>query len=370
MKKLILVTALVLTISACTEDKKTVTEGVNLGGMTSNGEQVIVKQKLTYPKFISAEMRTVLKAWIPYWELPGFTGMPAADDHDAWRASAASKAVQQKAASDKVAKKFQVTVEEKHLGGVRVLEVTPKNWVHKDKVLVHFHGGGMYSQSPDTMMTAYVPLADEMNTKIVSVDYRLLPSWDYGILEQIGDGVTVFKHLVEKQGYKASNIGMFGCSAGGIMTMGVTNRLSHEGYPLPGAIVPQSGMYDWTLDSDTYKTLDGQDPVASTVQYFAPIIAMARLTEDDLIDPSYSPVFDTFTGRKFPPALFQAGGREVLLSDSFRMYDKLKQAGHEAELDIHDAMPHCAHNVYYAPEAKVIRQRTADWFKEHMDFSQ
>ncbi len=71
-----------------------------------------------------------------------------------------------------------------------------------------------------------------------------------------------------------------------------------------------------------------------SMQYFARSFAGVR-REDD---PEISPLFGNFKG--LPPFLIQVGTEEILLDDSRRLADRLKDEGVPVTLEIYDDMFH------------------------------
>ncbi|MGI9518250.1 MAG: alpha/beta hydrolase [Pirellulaceae bacterium] len=62
-------------------------------------------------------------------------------------------------------------------------------------------------------------------------------------------------------------------------------------------------------------------------------------------------------------------GLQALLSDAVRMYSVLRNAGVDVAIDPYDAMIHCFHTMYQAPEAKLATSRAAEWFTKHMNLN-
>ena len=77
----------------------------------------------------------------------------------------------------------------------------------------------------------------------------------------------------------------------------------------------------------------------------------------DLEDPMLSPVYGDVTG--FPPTLLTSGTRALFLSNTVRMYQKLRRAGAESDLLVFEGMSHA---MYYL--MVPIAQETAFYFKE------
>ena len=323
--------------------------------------------EINVPKNLSPEMQKVLTSWKPYWEMPDFEGLPDPDDFEAWKKADKAKRAVAIQVGKAVIDEYGADVKERHLRGVRVLDIKPKNWKNKDKVLIHTHGGGFYAHAPDTLPMASVPLGDKLGIRIISVDYKLMPEKNWSILKQRDQVIDVYKALTEDEGFAPEDVGAFGCSAGGHLTLSFINALSHEGSSVPGAAVAMAPMTDFTFDSDTYTTLAENDPVISMDLWTNYTMKMLGITEAQAKDPEFSMVYDDFNNRPFPPTMFQVGTKEVLLGDSVRMYSKLRQAGVDVEIDPHDAMIHCFHSFYKTPEADLAISRAADWFTEHLD---
>ena len=113
------------------------------------------------PKHLSPEMRKILLGWTPYWEVEGFK-LPAPDDFEGWRRQSKAQGDMATKIGRGVLAEFGVDVKERHIRGVRVLDVKPKGWEeHKDKVIIHTHGGGFYANTPESSASSYVPLGGE-----------------------------------------------------------------------------------------------------------------------------------------------------------------------------------------------------------------
>jgi monoterpene epsilon-lactone hydrolase len=324
------------------------------------------------PDFVSPEMKEVMVNWTPYWLADGFTGMPDPSDKAAWQFEVLHGEVIGPAAKagEALLDSLDLTTEEREVGGVRTVVVSPSEDRHPGKVLMHLHGGAFYANTPETTFDRTAPLANMMGINIVSVDYKLMPgrpgeNWD--LLDQRDQVIDVFDALTGEGGeYQPEDVGIYGCSAGsGLVAMSV-NALSHRGGPLPAAAVIQGAMTDFTFDSDSYTTLRYDDPrtqVDLLVEYTWPMLGM---TDEKAYDPRYSTVLDNFEGRDFPPTMIQVGTKEIQMSDGIRLYDVLRRAGHITQLDVHDAMQHCVHGHWGTPEAEVAVTRVKEWFEEHL----
>jgi monoterpene epsilon-lactone hydrolase len=71
----------------------------------------------------------------------------------------------------------------------------------------------------------------------------------------------------------------------------------------------------------------------------------------DLAHPYLSPLFGDFT-KGFPPTVITTGTRDLFLSNSVQMHNRLRRAGNHSELYIEEAMPHGG--FFSAPEDAAL----------------
>ena len=320
------------------------------------------------PKYVSFKIKHIVKNLTPPTEYKDKHGnvkeMPAPNDTKAWQNAAREKEENlPPELIEGIKKDFKITTKEVFIRGVKVLEITPKNFKNKESALIYAHPGGFYSLSPEILLGETAAMATKSKTRVYSIDYRLLPKPEINLTmkDQAMDVEKVYKGIVEDFGYKPENIGIWGCSAGSTLSMMAINKMSKESYPLPAAYAPNAGLYDMTLESDSMKIMVGIDPMVHPELYVIPIIKMTKVNTKD---PEISVVLDNFKGRNWPPTMLIAGLRETLLSDSIRMNTKLKLAGHDSQLYVQDAMPHCWASFQSTKEAKQFYQILDDFFRE------
>ena len=93
------------------------------------------------------------------------------------------------------------------------------------------------------------------------------------------------------------------------------------------------------------------------------LFAAARLYagETPLDHPLVSPVHGDVSG--FPPTLLTTGTRDILLSDTVRLYRRMRQAGVEARLEAYEAMSHAEYSVAFdSPESASVFTDIGRWF--------
>ena len=83
-----------------------------------------------------------------------------------------------------------------------------------DRVLIHLHGGAFSFGARTGGRLESIPVAHVAGMRVISVDYRQGPEHRFPAASE--DVATVYRHLL--QSYSPQQIGIFGCSAGGLLT--------------------------------------------------------------------------------------------------------------------------------------------------------
>ncbi len=115
----------------------------------------------------------------------------------------------------------------------------------RDRVLINVHGGGFNSDSGS--LTETIPIASLAKTKVVAVLYRLAP--EHPFPAAVDDAVAVYKEMLKS--YQPRNIGLYGTSAGAVLTGEIAVRLRQLKLPLPGALGIFSGFGDFSKQGDS-----------------------------------------------------------------------------------------------------------------------
>ena len=255
---------------------------------------------------------------------------------------------------------YPVQLAEQTMAGVPVRVITPLAMPadRKDRVLINVHGGGFNSDSGS--LTETVPIANLTKTKVIAVLYRLAP--EHPFPAAVDDTVAVYKELLKT--YQPKNIGLYGTSAGAILTPEVAVKLRQLGLPLPGAMGVFSGMGDFSQpgDSQAMFALDGLSG------HLDPPSAKKRSNEytgaANLKDPVLSPLYADLHG--FPPTLFITSGRDMLLSGTTILHRAFLRAGVDADLVVFEALPHAFWNDPVLPESKEADKIMAQFFDKKL----
>ena len=263
--------------------------------------------------------------------------------------------VWRKTDSAEARKLYPVSVEETSMAGVRTDVITPLSTPQSNRVLINLHGGGFNSDSGS--LIEGVPIANLAKIKVVSVYYRLAP--EHPFPAAIDDAIGVYKELLKT--YPPHNIGIYGTSAGAILTVEVAVRLKQLGLPLPAALGFFSGLADFSRVGDSRQmfTLDGLPGRMELVD-------SSHLPDDQYVgqtdrkDPVLSPIFADLHG--MPPTLLVTGTRDMLLSDTATFHRALLHAGDDAQLVVFEAMPHAFWYHFNFPETAEALQIMANFF--------
>ena len=130
---------------------------------------------------------------------------------------------------------FAVERRDTTIGGVHAFEYLPKEGVtarNRDRVLINLHGGGFSGCWPGCAELESIPLAALGKIRVVSLDYRQAPKYRFPAASE--DVAAAYRELLKT--YRAENIGIYGCSAGGMLTGMAVAWFQKHSLPAPGAI--------------------------------------------------------------------------------------------------------------------------------------
>jgi monoterpene epsilon-lactone hydrolase len=263
--------------------------------------------------------------------------------------------------SEAIVEHYAPTITEYMLGGIPVLDVRPRDWRDRGKVVVYTHGGAHVMHSAESTLGRAAIFANDTGHRVISVDYTVAPEAKFNqITEQI---VTVYQALL-KDNHRFEDILSYGDSSGGGLAASVILKMRDQRLGMPAAAVLVSPWVDVTRTGDTEFTLQHAEPDYLYDQHLKNA-AGAYADPKDQKHPYVSPVYGDFS-KGFPPTLIQGGTKEILLSGFIRLYQALDTAGQTVNLDIYEGMPHnFASRIPDAPEAKVARKKIQDFVRHH-----
>ena len=257
---------------------------------------------------------------------------------------------------------YPVDIEEVQIAGVRCHRVKPIDApeANKTKVLINLHGGGFVLGSGS--LVEAIPIANETQCEVIAVDYRLAPEHPYPAA--VDDIVAVYRTVLEY--HAASDVALFGTSAGGFLTAMAVMRFKKEGLPLPACcgVFTAGGDVAELGDTFNYLTLAGfYGHVGATMD--DPMCERAVFLGDaDRNDPLVAPIKGDLSD--FPPTLLVTGTRDAVLSSASMFHLALRRAGRDAELYVFEAMAHGFWFGVQMPESREAISIMARFFEKHL----
>jgi acetyl esterase len=209
-----------------------------------------------------------------------------------------------------------------------------------DAVLLHIHGGGFVTGSPEMTDLLHEMLSKELNLAFVSVDYRLAPEHPYpaGPDDCEAAAVWLLEHAERELGSDRLLIG--GESAGAHLAACTLLRMRdrHDAVDRFRAANLVFGIYDLSGTPSQRATTGRADLLTvEQIEYFAALFTPDKST-DERRDPDISPLYADLRG--LPPALFTVGADDHLVDDTLFMAARWELAGNDADLLVYPESPH------------------------------
>ena len=265
------------------------------------------------------------------------------------------------ALAERMKQLYSVRIDHKIIGGVRTEVIVPTQGVSErntQRVLINLHGGGFQWGEGSGGEVESVPIASVGRIKVITVAYRLGPEHRFPAASE--DVAAVYKALLRD--YDPAHIGIYGCSAGGILTAQSIAWFDKVGLPMPGAIGTFCGSASpFSGDSIHIATALSGESRAELQEMTWRYFAGARAT-DPLVFPVNSPQLLA----RFPPTLLMAGSRDFALSSLFNTQAQLEQAGVETNLHVWDGLRHAFFIDPDVPESKQAYEIIVRFFDRHL----
>ncbi len=258
--------------------------------------------------------------------------------------------------------RYAAAMEPRTIGGVYTEVFTPKDGVateNKDRVLINLHGGGFIMGARTVGAIESVPIASIGRITVISIDYRLAPEHRFPAASE--DVAAVYRELLKR--YKPSQIGIYGCSAGGMLGGQSMAWFQKEGLPIPAAL----GVFCATLgDFDNGDSAWLSSAIGGMLPPPSPNAQLPYFIGADRQDPLAYPVVSPVVLAKFPPTLFITGTRAKELSSAVHSHIQLVKAGVDAELAVWEGMDHAFLNNPDLPESREAYDVIVKFFGKHL----
>ena len=267
---------------------------------------------------------------------------------------------------------FAIDKKDEKLGGVHVYVYTPKSGVsekNKDRVLINLHGGGFSGCWPGCAELESIPISAIAKIEVVSVDYREGPDYKFPAASE--DVAAVYSDLLKT--YKPENIGIYGCSAGGIQTAMSMAWFQTHSLPSPGAIGIFCASAGGIFGGDAQYTAMplGEARLAPPMRQNHPRTPpLSYFSGTDPKDPLVAPVNSPAVLAKFPPTLMITGTRGFEMSAALYTHEQLVKAGVDAELHVWEGLFHGFFYNVDVPESRDALNVIVKFFDRHLGNAQ
>jgi len=235
------------------------------------------------------------------------------------------------------------------------------NNIKPKKVIYYFHGGSYIANLTTFYERYWLSYCDLRNDiAVVLLDYSLAPEYKYPT--QLNEAIDVWNEITKT--IKPENIIIGGDSAGGNLAIVLINKLQKEMNVSPKAGLFISPWTDMTISGQSIKDNYNKDILLGDKSQQINNEIFEKLKNADYFcfvgdaertDPYISPVFDDYN--IFPKSLFFVGSDEMLLDDTLRVVDKIKQNGNDVTLINKEGMFHVYPiSASFTPEGKEARR--------------
>jgi epsilon-lactone hydrolase len=267
---------------------------------------------------------------------------------------------------------FAVDRRDTTVGGVHAWEYTPKEGIpanNRNRVLINLHGGGFIGCWPACAELESIPVAALGRIRVVSLDYRQGPKYKFPAASE--DVASAYRELLKT--YRPENIGIYGCSAGGMLTGMAVAWFQQHGLPRPGAVgLLCAGM---TLAPNGFGG-DAAYTSAAIGESRAPPpppganpsanVPLGYFQGASLTDPLVAPATSPEVLKKFPPTLIVTGTRAFEQSSAVYTHSLLVKHGVEADLHVWEGMFHGFFYNVDVPESRDCYDVVVKFFDKHL----
>jgi epsilon-lactone hydrolase len=265
--------------------------------------------------------------------------------------------------SDAIHAKYPVEIEEAVIGSVPVEIFTPPGGGVPDQIMINLHGGGFCSGAIYIGRVESLPVSYLGDWKVVSINYR--QGFEHKFPTASQDVASVYQELLKT--YPPERIGLYGASAGGMLTGQAIAWFIENGIPVPGAAGIFAAGGGAAGDADYFGAISTgntppdpliRDIIGADIGYFSNVSA-----DNHLVNPDLAP--EEFRA-KFPPTLLITGTRAFDLSPAIGTHRALVQAGVDASLHVFDGHGHSFFYLVDLPEAQDAYATIVRFFRRHL----
>jgi len=261
---------------------------------------------------------------------------------------------------------YPVDIEETMIDGISVAVITPRGGVPErnlKRIMLNVPGGGFVTGIRPNGLFISIPVASIGQMKVVTALYRQGPEYRFPAATE--DLMKVYQWALQDHDPKA--IGMFGCSAGGVLVAQTIAAAIQSGIPTPGV----AGIYcagataRFDGDSNSLARLLRNGGSENNVN----IIATGDdgyLSEVDTTLPAVSPINDLDLLAQFPPTILATATRDFAMSQAAYTHRQLLKVGVDSDLLIYDGLGHGFMTNPDLPESRELYETTVNFYDQHL----
>ncbi len=270
--------------------------------------------------------------------------------------------------------RYPSRIEIQSIAGVRAIAITPLDGQQFDtsRVLINLHGGGFRVGSGALQLIESLPIAATARIRVISIDYSLSPEHKFPAASE--DVAAVYRELIKH--FLPAQIGIYGCSSGGMLTAMSVAWFQREKLPRPGAIGIFCSGLDYSGGGDSAYIAGPLQPYLSGVKVLPPppnpnppAQSNEYLGSADPRDPMVSPGYYPDRISQFPPTLIVTGTRDDAMSSAVHAHAELDRAGVQTELHVWEGMWHGFFFNVDLPESQEMYKVTSRFFNAHLETS-
>lgn len=215
--------------------------------------------------------------------------------------------------------------------------------------LLYIHGGAFVAGSPLSHRAITTEYARRYGGAVFALDYRLMP--EHPRQAGIDDCRAAYRWILDtgpEGPGRAREVFVSGDSAGGNLSLSLSNWVRDRGLPAPQGVIALSPATDNTFSSPSMKDNIDTDhmlgPLFGRLSRVPKFLLRLFALFSNRIPPrhsSVSPVYADLSG--LPPTLVHVSAQEMLFDDAVRYVNKARAQGSPVELQVWGHMLHVWH---------------------------
>ncbi|KAH6895657.1 alpha/beta hydrolase fold-domain-containing protein [Thelonectria olida] len=254
---------------------------------------------------------------------------------------------------EKMQKQF-IVEEEMRKEGYVVYTVAPKSETPTQARIMYLHGGAFVFEIAPQHWALIAQLAERLQAVITVPIYPLGP--ETPLMKMYDCVQPLYNELAAEP--DPTPFWCMGDSAGGTMTLVMTQNARKAGLPTARRLVPITPCTDVSLANEEMLAVAPKDPWLDVpgIKHVTELIC----PELPVKDPRVSPIYGDLKG---PPMLVLAGGNDLLGLDAIKMAGMAKEQGSEVELLVGEGMMH-VWPILPIPEAALAVNKIVEWLQQ------